>query len=473
MNFMKSARLLLFSLTLIASAGSATAMTHEYVVSFDGDMRRMQVMASFGEPVDNIAARSREAGDYLDNVRDCTTANSDRIRIRNRRMLLPKNGIDCLSYSVDLRRAARNERRNASLAKSNFIVSPADWLWRPTISDDDDIIVRFELPDNVDVSVPWIAVAGEMNTFRVVDSPETSTAFAAFGQFQYREIDISGASLRVTIMQAKEKFRFDPLFEWVRDTAVAVNLVYGRFPNPNTSVLVLPMGARWSSDDAVTFGRVVRDGGETVELFVNPKRPIDEFYDSWTATHEFSHLMLPYVKEEHRWISEGFASYYQNVLMARDGRYTEERAWLKLSQGFERGRQSRPEMSLNEAASEGWRGATMKIYWSGAAIALMADTELRQRSNGDESLDSVLERLQACCLPSDHSWSGTEFFTKLDTLVEEPVFMPLYRRYANTTGFPDVQPLLDDLGVDFVGNQVQLRKTAELADVRIAIMQTP
>jgi M61 glycyl aminopeptidase len=461
----------LLALAIFASVANAT--THEYVVSFDSDMRRMQVAASFGEPVDNVAARSRDAGDYLGNVRDCTIAAGRRIRIRNRRMLLPQDGITCLTYTVDLQRAARNERRNTSLLKSNFIVSPADWLWRPTISGDDDIIVRFEMPDNVEVSVPWRAVAGKTNTYRIFDSPETSTAFAAFGQLEYRELDIPGASLRVTIMQSEKTFAVDPLYEWVRDTALTVNLAYGRFPNPNASVVLLPTDSAWSQGDAVTFGRVVRDGGETVELFINPERPIDEFYDSWTATHEFSHLMMPYVSEEYRWISEGFASYYQNVLMARAGRYTEQRAWLKLRQGFERGRQSRPEMSLNEAAREGWRGATMKIYWSGAVIALMADAELRQRSNGEESLDTVLGRLQACCLPSDHSWSGTEFFTKLDTLIEEPLFMRLYRRYANTTGFPEVQPLLDDLGVDFVSGDVQLRNKAELTDVRIAIMHSP
>lgn len=461
----------LLALAIFASVANAT--THEYVVSFDSDMRRMQVAASFGEPVDNVAARSRDAGDYLGNVRDCTIAEDRRIRIRNRRMLLPQDGITCLTYTIDLQRAARNERRNTSLVKSNFIVSPADWLWRPAISGDDDIIVRFELPDNVDVSVPWIAVAGKTNTYRIVDSPETSTAFAAFGQLEYRELEIPGARLRVTIMQSEKAFEFDALYEWVRDTALTVNLAYGRFPNPGASVVLLPADSAWSQGDAVTFGRVVRDGGETVELFINPERPIAEFYDSWTATHEFSHLMMPYVSEQHRWISEGFASYYQNVLMARAGRYTEQRAWLKLWQGFERGRQSRPEMSLNEAAREGWRGATMKIYWSGAVIALMADAELRQRSNGEESLDTVLGRLQACCLPSDHSWSGTEFFTKLDTLIEDPLFMPLYRRYANTTGFPEVQPLLDDLGVDFVSGDVQLRNKTELTDVRIAIMQSP
>ena len=115
----------------------------------------------------------------------------------------------------------------------------------------------------------------------------------------------------------------------------------------------------------------------------------------------------------------------------------------------------------------------MKIYWSGAAIALLADVELRQRSNGEESLDSVLGKLQECCLPSDRTWSGTELFGKLDTLIDEPVFMPLYRRYANTTGFPDVRPLLDSLGVEVEDGEVQLRARAQLATIRSSIMRKP
>ena len=35
----------------------------------------------------------------------------------------------------------------------------------------------------------------------------------------------------------------------------------------------------------------------------------------WTASHEFAHLLLPYVSD--KWVSEGVASYYQNVLQAR------------------------------------------------------------------------------------------------------------------------------------------------------------
>ena len=109
-----------------------------------------------------------------------------------------------------------------------------------------------------------------------------------------------------------------------------------------------------------------------------------------------------------------------------------------------RGRNSRPELSPNEAAREGVRRARYKIYWSGAAIALLADVRLRERSAGRESLDVVLGRFQACCLPSSRRWSGIELFEKLDSLASAPVFMPLYREHADTAGFPDVAEALSN-----------------------------
>ena len=63
-------------------------------------------------------------------------------------------------------------------------------------------------------------------------------------------------------------------------------------------------------------------------------------------------------------------------------------------------------------------------------------------AGGTESLDVVLDRFQRCCLPSQRRWSGPELFAKFDSLIDEPVFMPLYRRYADTAGFPDFDDAL-------------------------------
>jgi len=284
------------------------------------------------------------------------------------------------------------------------------------------------------------------------------------------QAQITGATLRIEVLPPVDDKKAAEIVEWLKSASGNVSLAYGRFPVPSPRIVVVPTGNRpWGGDSPVPFGRVTRDGEEKIEFFVNADRPIEEFYDDWTATHEFSHLMLPYVGGRHKWISEGFASYYQNVLMSRAGRYTAQRAWTKLHEGFERGRASRPELSLNDAAASGIRRARMKIYWSGAAIALLADIELRERSGGKESLDVALDRLQQCCLPSDRNWSGPELFAKLDSLVDEPVFMPLYRRYANSAGFPDVDPAFQRLGINFEDDELRIHRNAELAHIREAI----
>ena len=293
---------------------------------------------------------------------------------------------------------------------------------------------------------------------------------ASGGDIIYAQQTVAGATLTIEIRQPIDDEKAAALVAWLRDTALLVNEAYGRFPNPAPHIVVIPSaGSSRNSDKAVYFGRVTRRGQETIELFINADRPISEFYEDWTATHEFSHLMLPLLSRRYRWISEGFASYYQNILMSRSGRYTPELAWQRIGEGFGRGETSGPGLTLNEAAASGIRDARMKIYWSGAAIALLADIELRQRSDGGQSLDSVLGQLQQCCLPSSRRWSGTRLFEKLDSFLDTPVFMPLYRQYANAQGFPDMQPVLQGLGVRLGSDEAALDNEQPLSSIRRAI----
>ncbi len=258
----------------------------------------------------------------------------------------------------------------------------------------------------------------------------------------YTVVDASGATLCVNFVEHLDEHKASALIEWLRAVAADLHGLYGRFPLSEVRVYVVPRRAGGNDDAPVSFGRVTRRGGEAIELYINPDRPIAEFYEDWTAPHEFSHLLLPAMSWRHRWISEGFASYYQNVLLARAGHYSADTAIRMLREGFGRGRASRPELSPNEASREGVNRARYKIYWSGAAIALQADLRLRERSGGRMTLDEVLGRFQACCLPSQRRWSGVDFFEKLDELAGDSVFMPLYHRFADRPGFPDVDAAL-------------------------------
>jgi hypothetical protein len=446
---------------------------HQYRVSIDEGMQRMVVEARFSSAVDTVTARSRDAGEFLIDVRDCDDASP--IRLRNRRMMLPAGGIRCMSYAVDLVAAARRGIHNRSLAAENIVVSPALWLWRPALRGDAEIHVHFDVPTDLQVSLSWQRLGLAPNSYRLGSSPESSEAAAVFGKFDYSEIEVPGATLRVSVLrtanETEHAMDLKSINEWLESTATDVSLAYGRFPNPSPQVVVIPADDQRRGAGAVPFGRVTRDGGEAIELFVNRDQPMQAFLDDWTATHEFSHLMLPYVAPAHRWVSEGFAQYYQNVLLARSGTYEPIDAWQKLYDGLERGRQSRPELSPNEATARGMRNGRMKIYWSGAAIALMADVTLRERSGGTMTLDDVMGRLQDCCLPSNRTWSGPELFETLDMLAGRAVFMPLYKRYADTAGFPDTRPLFERLGFVVSGNGLKVRRGGELQHIRTAITE--
>ena len=445
-------------------ATTAASLPFQYTVTVAADLRALDVEARFNRAVTSLSARAADAGDYLVAAENCD--DNAPLYNRGRRLVLPSSGITCLRYRVDLAAAASADRRNHGLSPVNIVVSPAVWLWRPSRTS--DVSVRFELPNEMRVAVPWTREPASPDTYRIPRAPGSSTAAAVFGEFYYAETDIPGATLRIAVTKTHEPSEPGALFDWVRAQANNVTLAYGRFPNPSPSVVVLAGTPAWSGDSPVRFGRVVRDGGESVELFVNRSEPVSTYYDDWTATHEFSHMMLPYLNARHRWISEGFAQYYQNVLLARAGQYTHERAWQKLFEGFERGRKSRPDLSPNAAARDR-RAALMKVYWSGAALALMADVELRRRSGGEQSLDTVLGRLDECCLPAADMWSGTRLFRQLDSFLDEPLFMPLYRQHANAAGFPEVRRLLQRLGVAGEDGVIRIVDDAELAALRQAI----
>ena len=115
----------------------------------------------------------------------------------------------------------------------------------------------------------------------------------------------------------------------------------------------------------------------------------------------------------------------------------------------------------------------MKTYWGGAAVFMLADVELRAASGNQESLDAVLDRLQACCLPPQRRWDGRTFFRKLDELSPFPLFERLYDRHRTSRRFPDYAASLQDLSIRMDSGRIRLQNDAKLTDVRRAIMTAP
>jgi predicted metalloprotease with PDZ domain len=110
--------------------------------------------------------------------------------------------------------------------------------------------------------------------------------------------------------------------------------------------------------------------------------------------------------------------------------------------------------------------AFMRVYWSGAAIALLADLKLRRRG---QSLDQALSDLQRCCLQSNRKWAAKEIMDKLDELTGTRIFSDLYTRYVHADAFPDLTAAYRHLGLLTKNDTFRLDDSAPLAHVRNAI----
>ena len=194
----------------------------------DGALDKLRVEARFASPVRELRVRSREGGRYLENASDCRSGQI--FPQRGRHLEIPQEGTTCVEYVVDLRSAAADERRNASLAPDNAVVSPAVWLWRPSTGDGTRILLHFETADGVRASMPW--PDREDGRYEMHPTPRNASAMAAFGRFDYYRRELPGSTLRVAIMRPRGRIDSEMLADWVHETAANVSLAYGRFPNP-------------------------------------------------------------------------------------------------------------------------------------------------------------------------------------------------------------------------------------------------
>jgi hypothetical protein len=437
---------------------------HRYLARVDPALRELHVTACFApEAPDALVAFDDRAVQYLHHVVAHQRSARRPLRARGAEIgLYGLSDVACVEYQVSLDRAVSTSWRG-----------PAVRVWRPLRRGAPEAIdISFDLPAGVSVSVPWpvLGSSGSRAVYRVGARPTDWPGRMAFGHFEITEIPVGEARLRMAVLDGHPPADQENIRRWIESGAKALATLYGRFPIPSVQVLVTPIGRR---GEPVPWAEVMRGGGDAVHLYVDQTRPLEAFVRDWTLAHELSHLLHPRMDSRDAWLYEGLASYYQDVVRARAGLLSPTAAWRELHAGFQRGLNATPPDRTLAQVTETMAsdGLFMRVYWSGAAIALLADTELRRRSHGRLSLDVALARLQACCLPSHRWWTGPELMHKLDALTGTDVFTTLYRRHVHSARFPDLREVYRLLGIDARSGELKLRDDAPLASIRRAIMQ--
>jgi predicted metalloprotease with PDZ domain len=408
------------------------------------------------------AAGKYSAGIFHDGNRLNTSGNGYSERLPS----LPENA--CINWRTDFIPALKEKDYRLILQRGKDLEMSANlWFWKGPRSR--DLLVEIKLPEGMSFSTPWLEIGktDDKNRYRPDKTSSNWDSRIAIGHFEINYIEVPGARIRLAAIGDLSASQREKIDMWIEETVTTVSSVNGHFPQPQPQVLVIPIGAR---KRPVVGALVMRGGGLAAEFYIDETRPLREFTADWKATHEFSHMLVPYISSRDRWLSEGLASYYQNVLRARNGRLTETEAWQKLYEGFKRGEKGTHGGSLAQATRSGWR-STMRVYWSGAALMLMADMQLREASGGRQSLDTALKSLSACCMENGKTWRARDMFRQLDQLTNTKIFSQLYEQYVHDDSFPDMQTTWQNLGISTRHDRVSLSEDAPMASVRSSIMK--
>lgn len=273
-------------------------------------------------------------------------------------------------------------------------------------------------------------------------------------------IDMSVFEVRFA-RQASEGVR-NRMLDWVRKSARAVAVYYGRFPVDSVDVFITPFEGR-----GVRGGRAWGGKHPRISISAGTLNTVADFDRDWRMVHEMIHMAFPMLNERHDWMTEGLAVYVESVARLQARHLDEETVWKGFVDGMRNGLPRVGDRGLDHTPTWG------RIYWGGALFCLVADLEIRRRTDGAKSLQDGLRAVVNSGGDHRSHWPLETALATADKATGTTVLMDLYRKWRATAVDPELPELWKQLGIVPQGQSIAFDKNAELAEVRKAIGRPP
>ena len=297
------------------------------------------------------------------------------------------------------------------------------------------------------------ARAADNSEFRL----EAMMPYLAFEKLDKTIIDVGGAQIVVGFAPGDIKLEKNKLLAWVDKSARALSAFYGKFPVKTARVLLVP-----DDGNKTSGGQAFGNGGAAVRLLVGRDITEDALKQDWQLPHELVHLAFPTLQNA-LWLSEGLAVYVESIARAQAGDLTEEHIWAEFTKMMPTGLPKKGDKGLDEVKEQG------RVYWGGATFWLLADLEIRKRTQGRFGLQDALLAIQAAGGDYEQVWSIERTLTVADQATGQTVLKEMYEKWHATPVRPDLAALWRQLGVKVTGKTVQFDRSAPLAATRAAI----
>jgi predicted metalloprotease with PDZ domain len=163
------------------------------------------------------------------------------------------------------------------------------------------------------------------------------------------------------------------------------------------------------------------------------------------------------------WLEEGLATYVEPLARARAGLLSDERVWRSFLRGMPNGLPRAGDRGLDHTPTWGRR------YWGGAIFCLLADLEIRRRTDNRRSLDDAVRGIVAAGGNIAVRWPLARALAEGDRATGVPVLTELHAKMGAAPVPVDLEGLWKRLGVSLRGRSVAFDDTAPLAAVRRAM----
>ncbi|NOU49267.1 hypothetical protein HG263_01700 [Pseudoalteromonas sp. JBTF-M23] len=201
--------------------------------------------------------------------------------------------------------------------------------------------------------------------------------------------------------------------------------------------LPVTLKPRYFAFEPVPWASVKRGKVDGIELHFDRYASLKVLIKDWSLYHELAHLYHPLFDYDNFWLSEGLATYLQNIIMLDNGIINHKEFISRLRAGLERGalQTSTIKGPLNVISENMWSlNAQQRVYWSGVAFFVEAELALKAQTTPYNSISKLINAYQRCCKKSNHS--ARQFILELDKLSRSVIFSNLYSRYSQRTTFP-------------------------------------
>ena len=284
--------------------------------------------------------------------------------------------------------------------------------------------------------------------------------FSTHTQAATRELKVAGAAIEVEVDDSAFRGGAGPITAWITRSAEIVAHYYDRFPTATLHLHVVPVDG-----GGVRGGKTFGYEGGVIRVQVGRDVTEAELTDDWVLVHEMCHLALPYLGDEHTWLSEGLAVYNEGIARVQAGNRTEADVWSEEIHSMPRGMPQPGDEGLDRTHTWG------RTYWGGAMFCLMADVEIHRRTQNHFGLQDAVRAILRASGGLSTDWPIERVLKTGDAAVGTPVLEDLYAKMKNSPMTPDLMGLWRSLGVEPDGSGVRLTDNAPLANVRHSIMQ--